>query len=1205
MKKSLFTTSMQWVVIAALGSGALSCVRAFGQAKPDAFPAKSPSTDQLEVARQAANAGISVAWQAGLGTPSSIRGQDLGAQRSFSIGKGLALSGGEAYEHDAVAVMENLSRFYRLQDAQQEFTTKKAERDSVGFHHVRLKQMYQGMPVVGGDLIVHFDKNGKACEVNGQYIPDIQVGVVPQLSAADALAIAQKDLAALGKPAGTVGKEPTLVIFARKTQPQLTYELTLAYDNDPEGPGRWRYWIDALQGRVILRYNDVQNIAAPTSNGHHTNITGTILSGEGGSTPTITGWYENTGYYYLRNTNNHWIVYNYAGSGWTDLGWAYRTGANWGTSDPTEMSASRNIDLVQQYYASVHSRNSFDNAGTEVRVNIHGSEGINAFWDGSAISLGDGDYGVTANSMAVLDICGHEFTHGVTANSSGLLGGSYESSALNESFSDIMGTCIEFWAESDGRSYYPGKAAGTADWLYGEDAFVSRIASRDMQSPLDPNGYDNYVAQIPAATRYIGTGWDTTEEPHLNDLVQDFFFYLLCEGGSGNNDGISYSVTGIGINNAQYIAYKALTVYCTPDTDYHSIRGAWISAAQSINPSWVTSVAAAWHAVGVDDYPSTPSHLQAGSDGFGHTTLNWRMPRGATSYHVKRSASIGGPYTTIDSPTPGGSFWQSYTDLTADGVTMYYYVVSAANTSGESGDSSPVSFPGGIPAAVSALQLVSDCSQAVVLTWNSSDGATSYSVQRSSPTDGSYTTIATPTGTTYTDTSVANGTTYYYLVSAINGYGSSSSQNKITARPSATPSAPTGLTVASALNGSVILNWSAVSGATGYKVRRSTSSSGSYTIVATVNGPAYTNTVSNGTTYYYVVTAVNGHSCESASSSQVNAMALQTPFITTVAGNHSLGGSWSYLGDGGPALSAGLSGPLGITFDGSGNLWIADTYHGTVRKVSGSGGPGSTISSPVMSSYFTSPVGVALDASGYLYVADADESGILQFPDLSQAPNRLAGGSFAPLSLSRDSYGTLYFADEWVNTVNTIDSSGNSLTTIAGTGTQGFSGDGGSATSAKVYVDAYSFPTAHATLTSSATVDTLGTVYIADFGNNVIRKVSSGTISTVAGNHSLGAGYNGDGILAVNAELNHPTAVVVDSQGNLYIADSGNHRIRRVDHSTSVITTVAGTGTAGYSGDNGAPTSATLNSPGGLTFDASGNLYITDTGNDVIRKLTF
>lgn len=198
----------------------------------------------------------------------------------------------------------------------------------------------------------------------------------------------------------------------------------------------------------------------------------------------------------------------------------------------------------------------------------------------------------------------------------------------------------------------------------------------------------------------------------------------------------------------------------------------------------------------------------------------------------------------------------------------------------------------------------------------------------------------------------------------------------------------------------------------------------------------------------------------------------------------------------------------------------------------------------------------------------------------------------APDGVAVDPSGNVYIADTYNFRIRKINVSDGIISTVAGNGKEEYSGDGGLATSAGVY-----YPTGVA-------VDAYGNIYIADYNYCVIRKVtaSTGIISTVAGNGTLG--FSGDGSFATWARLANPFAIAVDALGNIYIADQNNNRIRKVNASNRVISTVAGNGTAGYGGDGGLAISAMLNTPVGVAVDVSGNIYIVDQNNYRIRKVT-
>ena len=275
--------------------------------------------------------------------------------------------------------------------------------------------------------------------------------------------------------------------------------------------------------------------------------------------------------------------------------------------------------------------------------------------------------------------------------------------------------------------------------------------------------------------------------------------------------------------------------------------------------------------------------------------------------------------------------------------------------------------------------------------------------------------------------------------------------------------------------------------------------------------------------------------------------------ITTVAGN----GIAGYRGDGGLATQAKLNFPVDITVGISGDLYIADEYNHRIRKIDGNG--------------------VITTVAGNGTAGFGGDSGLAIDAQLNHPTDIALGDS-----------GTLYIADRANHRIRMVDTSG-IISTVAGNGTKGYGGDGGSAFGAWINNPA------------SVTMSRTGNLYIGDSDNNRVRKIDvSGIITTVAGNGT--AGYGGDGGLATDAQLDFPTDVTVDTAGNLYIVDRDNHRIRRVDTSGNIVT-VAGNGTAGYGGDGGPATQAIIRFPRGVSIDTSSNILVADMANHRIRKI--
>jgi Zn-dependent metalloprotease len=524
--------------------------------------------------------------------------QDASVDGAFSASKGIILKGAP---NEAVSLRINK----RLKNTGMQVKVISTRTDSYGLKHIRLRQFQNDVPIIGGEVIVHVDKNNRVAAVTGQWAPSLTVAALAAPISTDKAGAAA--IAAFPGQALKVQQSPQKVIF----NGMMAYEVTVK--STTKEPASYRCYIDAQKGTMLAAVNQILH-AGPGTNGEHTVISGIRLADEDGAAVTMTAWHDAGGNYFMYNKDSAWGVFNL-----NSYDWEQRTTSAWGDSDPAAVSLGRNMASVQNWVSSALGRRSFDDAGALAVANVHeGSYYVNAYWDGSDFHFGDGD-GMTAGPLTVLDIVGHEYGHAITQYTSNLVY-AYEPGALNESYSDIMGALVEFAEQPDGRSAYPASVNGQSDWLCGEDSWIMDAALRDLRDP-QRYGQPSY---------YLGTNWfngdDDNGGVHYNSGVQNFAFYLLAEGGSGTNDGHPYSVTGLGIETARDIALYANTYLLTQDAQYRDSRNAWMMAASVMGVDTMV-VRDVWTAVGL---PPLEKHLEAsatniefGTVGFGVTDTQW------------------------------------------------------------------------------------------------------------------------------------------------------------------------------------------------------------------------------------------------------------------------------------------------------------------------------------------------------------------------------------------------------------------------------------------------------------------------------------------------------------------------------------------------------------------------------------------------------
>ncbi|WP_406330180.1 M4 family metallopeptidase [[Kitasatospora] papulosa] len=472
--------------------------------------------------------------------------------------------------------------------AQEKLLVRDVVKDVDGTIHTRYERTYNGLPVLGGDLVVHETKAGKAEGVTKATKAAIKVSSLkPTIAASKAEKQAVAAAEAAGSEKTAADQAPRKVVWAATGEPTLAYETVVGGLQDDGTPNELHVITDAATGEKLYEYQGIE--------------TGTGKSLYSG-TVTLNTTLSGSTYNLTDGTRGGHKTYNKAhastssaGTLFTDADDVWGTGAaSSSTTDQTAaVDAAYGAQKTWDFYKSTFNRSGIKNNGVAAYSRVHyGNAYVNAFWDDSCFCMTYGDGSGNTHPLTSLDVAGHEMSHGVTSNTAGL-NYSGESGGLNEATSDIFGTGVEFYAAN---------SSDVGDYLIGEEININGDGTplRYMDKPSKDGGSKDY--------------WSSTLgnlDVHYSSGVANHFFYLLAEGsGSKTINGVSYNsptysgsaVTGIGRAKALQIWYKALTTYMTSTTKYSGARTATLSAASSLYGSTSTeykAVAAAWTAVNV------------------------------------------------------------------------------------------------------------------------------------------------------------------------------------------------------------------------------------------------------------------------------------------------------------------------------------------------------------------------------------------------------------------------------------------------------------------------------------------------------------------------------------------------------------------------------------------------------------------------------
>ncbi|MGW5039286.1 M4 family metallopeptidase [Streptomyces parvulus] len=471
--------------------------------------------------------------------------------------------------------------------AKEKLVVKDVVKDRDGTVHTRYERTYDGLPVLGGDLVVHRSESGASQGVTRATNAAVEVATVtPKVDAARAEAQALSAAEDAGSSKAAADSAPRKVVWAATGKPVLAYETVVGGLQDDGTPNELHVITDAATGAKLYEYQGIETGSGKSLYSGEVTL-GTTKSGSSYELHD-TGRGGHKTYNLARSTSG-------TGTLFTDADDAWGTGtASADAQDQTAaVDAAYGAQTTWDFYKDTFGRSGIKNDGKAAYSRVHyGSNYVNAFWSDACFCMTYGDGTGNTNPLTSLDVAGHEMSHGVTSNTAGL-NYSGESGGLNEATSDIFGTGVEYFANS---------SADKGDYLIGEKI--------DINGDGTPLRYMDKPSKDGASKDYWSSGLGGVDV-HYSSGPANHFFFLLAEGsGARTVDGVQYdsptsdgsTVTGIGREKALQIWYKALTTYMTSTTNYKAARTATLSAASDLYGADSTeykTVGAAWTAINV------------------------------------------------------------------------------------------------------------------------------------------------------------------------------------------------------------------------------------------------------------------------------------------------------------------------------------------------------------------------------------------------------------------------------------------------------------------------------------------------------------------------------------------------------------------------------------------------------------------------------